>query len=211
MHHTGHQSVVAYVGMWMLMMVPMMLPSLVPMLVRYRRSVCGAGEMQAYGLTGLVMAGYFAVWAVIGVAAWAAGVGVMAAEMRWGWVEEWRSVAAGLVLLVAGGVQVVSGRRGSLELWRVGSARGGPTAPSALFAWRYGFSLGARCSLGCGNLMLALLAIGMMHVVAMVVVTIAIAFERLGPAPVQIALAAGVLFLVVGAITIAHGSHSRMR
>ena len=68
-HHTPHQGIVAYLGMWMLMMVPMMLPSLVPVLVRYRRSVRRAGETQAYGLTGLVMAGYFAVWAVIGVAA----------------------------------------------------------------------------------------------------------------------------------------------
>ena len=202
-HHTGHQGVVAYVGMWMLMMVPMMLPSLVPVLVRYRRSVRGAGEMNAYGLTALVMAGYFAVWAVLGVAAWAAGAGVMAAEMRWGWAAEWQPVAVGMVLLVAGGVQFSSWKARQLARWREGSAQSYPPGLSAVGAWWHGLSLGVRCVLGCGSLMLALLAIGMMNVVAMVVVTVAITAERLMPVRLQVARVTGVVIVVVGVLTIA--------
>ena len=127
----------------------------------------------------------------------------MAAEMRWGRVGEWRSVAVGVVLLVAGGVQFSSWKARQLALWREGSARGRPPAPSALGAWRHGLRLGVRCSLCCGSLMLALLAIGMMNVVAMVAVTVAISAERLAPAPLRVARVAGVVIVVVGVLTIA--------
>ena len=177
-HHTGQPGVAVYLGMWMLMMVPMMLPSLVPVLVRYRRSVRAAREMDAYGLTALVIAGYFAVWAVLGVAAWAAGAGVMAAKMRWGWMEEWQSVAVAVVLLVAGVVQFSSWKARQLARWHEVALRGGSLAPGAAASWRHGFRLGALCSVGCGNLMLGLLAIGMMNAVAMVTVTIVISAER---------------------------------
>ena len=83
---TWYAAVAGYLGMWMAMMVPMMLPSLVPMLSRYRRSVRGADGIHLHGLTALVGVGYFVVWAVLGTAAYAAGAGVMAAEMRW---ERW--------------------------------------------------------------------------------------------------------------------------
>ena len=97
-----------YLGMWMAMMVPMMLPSLIPMLSRYRRSVRGADRIHLHGLTALVGLGSFVIWAVAGTAAYAAGAGVMAVEMRWEMMVEWLPVAAGVVLLVAGGVQFTS-------------------------------------------------------------------------------------------------------
>ena len=50
----------AFVGSWMMMMVPMMLPSLVPVLWRRTRS----GHTMA-----LASAGYFLVWAAYGVGA----------------------------------------------------------------------------------------------------------------------------------------------
>jgi predicted metal-binding membrane protein len=182
MHH--HAGLAEYVGMWMLTMVPMMLPSLVPVLLRYRRSVRGA-ELEAYGLTGLVMAGYYTVWVVIGVAVWAAGAGIMAAEMRWGWVGEWRSVGVGVLLLVGGGVQASEWKARQLAVWHEMAVRGGSPEATALGPVRLGLHLGVRCSLGCGNLMLALFAIGMMNVVAMAVMTVVITAERLVPATVR--------------------------
>ena len=86
---TWYGAVAGYLGMWMAMMVPMMLPSLVPMLSRYRRSVRGADGIHLHGLTALVGVGYFVVWAVLGTAAYAAGAGVMAVEMRWEKVAQW--------------------------------------------------------------------------------------------------------------------------
>jgi predicted metal-binding membrane protein len=201
--HIWYGAAAGYLGMWMAMMVPMMLPSFVPMLSRYRRSVRGADGIHLHGLTALVSVGYFVIWAVVGTAAYAAGTGVMAVEMRWGNVAQWLPVAAGVVLLVAGGVQFTSWKARQLALCREGSGCGCPPAPNARGAWRYGLRLGVRCSLCCGSLMLALLAIGMMDLVAMAAVTLAISGERLAPAPLRVARVAGVVIVVVGVLTIA--------
>ena len=109
----------------MAMMVPMMLPSLVPVLSRYRRFVRAAIGMHELGLTTLVAAGYFVVWAAVGVAAWAAGTGVMAVAMRWRTAEQWLPAAAGVMLLVAGGVQLSEWKSRQLALWREGSMQCG--------------------------------------------------------------------------------------
>ena len=200
---TWYGAAAGYLGMWMAMMVPMMLPALVPMLSRYRRSVRGADGIHLHGLTALVGVGYFVIWAVLGTAAYAAGAGVMAVEMRWGTVAQWLPVAAGVVVLLAGGVQFTSWKARQLALWREGSGRGCPPAPTALGAWRHGLRLGVRCGLCCGSLMLALLAIGMMDLVAMAAVTLAISAERLAPAPLRVARVTGVAIVVVGLLTIA--------
>ena len=75
--------------------------------------------------------------------------------------------------------------------------------PNALGAWRHGLRLGVRCSLCCGSLVLALLAIGMMDLVAMAAATFAISAERLAPAPLRVARVAGVAMVMVGLVTIA--------
>ena len=200
---TWYGAAAGYLGMWMAMMVPMMLPSLVPMLWRHRRSVRGADGIHLHGLTALVGVGYFVIWAVVGAATYAAGAGVMAVELRWGEVAQWLPVAAGALVLVAGGVQLTPWKARQLALWREESGRGRPPAPNALGAWRHGLRLGVRCSLCCGSLMLALLAVGMMDLVAMMAVTLAISAERLAPAPLRVARAAGVAMVVVGVVTIA--------
>jgi len=201
--HTWYGAAAGYLGMWMAMMVPMMLPSLVPMLSRYRRSVRGADGIHLHGLTALVGVGYFVIWAVVGMAAYAAGAGVMALEMRWEKVAQWLPVAAGMALLVAGGVQFTSWKARQLALWREGSGPGCPPSPNGPGAWRHGLRMGVRCSLCCGSLMLALLAIGMMDLVAMAAVTLAISAERLAPAPLRVARVTGVAIVVVGVLTIA--------
>src|SRR3954452_8750420 len=67
-----------FVGMWVVMMVAMMLPSLVPMLWRYRWAVGGIREARSGRPTAVVGRGYFAVWAVLRVAAFPAGVALAA-------------------------------------------------------------------------------------------------------------------------------------
>lgn len=192
-----------YLAMWMAMMVPMMTPSLVPMLSRYRRSVHGVDGIRLHGLTALAGAGYFVVWAVLGAAAWAAGAGVMAIEMRWGSSARWLPVVAGVVLLAAGGVQLSTWKARRLMLCRDASGCGCSPAPGVLGAWRHGLGSGVRCSLCCGSLMAALLAIGMTDPVAMAAVALAISAERLAPAPLRVARVAGVAVIVVGVLTIA--------
>jgi len=200
---TWYGAAAGYLGMWMAMMLPMMLPSVIPMVSRYRRSVRGAEGIHLHGLTALVGVGYFGIWAAFGAAAYAAGAGVVAAEMRWAAVTPWLPVAAGVALLVAGGVQFTPWKARQLARCRAGSGCGRPPAPGALGAWRHGLRLGVRCSLCCGSLMLALLAIGMMDLVAMAAVTLAISAERLAPVPLRVVRVAGVAIVVIGVLTIA--------
>jgi predicted metal-binding membrane protein len=200
---TWYGAAAGYLGMWMAMMVPMMLPSLVPMLSRYCRSVRGADGIHRHGLTALVGVGYFAIWAVLGAAAYAVDAGIMAAEMRWGTVAPWLPVAAGVALLVAGGLQFTSWKARQLALCREESGCGRPSGPNALGAWRHGLRLGVRCGLCCGSLILPLLAIGMMDLIAMAAVALAISAERLAPVPLRVAWVAGVAIFAVGVLTIA--------
>jgi predicted metal-binding membrane protein len=202
---TWYGAAAGYLGMWMAMMVPMMLPSLVPMLSRYRRSVRGVDGVRAHGLTALVGAGYFVVWAVLGTAAHAAAAGVMAVEMRWGETAEWLPAASGVVLLLTGAVQFTPWKARQLALCRREWGDDCPSATAAAGAWRHGLELGVRCSRNCGSLMLALLAIGMMDLLAMAAVTLAITLERLAPAPLRVARMAGAAIVVVGVLTIARG------
>lgn len=183
-HPAGHQGVTAYIGTWMLMMVPMMLPSLVPVLVRYRRSVRAAGEVEAYGLTGLVVIGYFAVWAAIGLAAWAAGAGVTAAQAGAPWLGAWKAAGTGVMLLAACAVQLSSWKAKHLACWRDLAASRSAVATS-WGAWRHGTRLGTQCGLSCGNLMLLLPAIGMMSIAGMVLITAVVTIERLMPASTE--------------------------
>jgi predicted metal-binding membrane protein len=200
---TWYGAAAGYLGMWMAMMVPMMLPSLAPMLSRYRRFVRGADGTRLHGLTALVGGGYFVVWAVVGIAVHAAGAGVTAVEMRWETVAQSVPAGAGALLLLAGGVQLTSWKARRLALCREGSAGDCPPVPGILGAWSHGLRLGVRCSLSCGSLMVALLAIGMMDPVAMAAATLAISAERLARAPLRIARAAGVAIIAIGVLTIA--------
>jgi predicted metal-binding membrane protein len=189
--------------MWMAMMVPMMLPSLIPGLARYRRSVRAPTGIHLDGMTAMVGAGYFVIWAAFGVAAYAGAIGMAAVQSRWEAVTQWLPVAAGSLLLLAGGVQFSSWKVRQLARCREGAGCGGGPPAGPMGAWRYGLELGVRCSRCCGNLMLALLAVGMMDPVGMIAVTLAISAERLAPAPQRVARVAGVAMLVVGGLTIA--------
>lgn len=61
---------------------------------------------------------------------------------------------------------------------------------------------GGRCSLSCGSLMVALLAVGMTDLLATAAVTLVIAAERLAPAPLRVARVAGVAMVAAGVLTI---------
>ena len=126
----------------------------------------------------------------------------MAVELRSAAVAQWLPVAAGTVLLLAGGIQLSGWKARQLARFREGPACGCSPAGTASSAWRYGLRLGVRCGLCCGSLMLALLVVGMMDLVAMGAVTLAISAERLAPAPLRVTRLAGLAILVAGSLTI---------
>src|ERR1035437_1962735 len=88
--------------MWLTMMVAMMLPSLVPMLRRYRNAVGRRGETRLGRLTTLVGAGYFFVWTVFGVAAFATRTALAAVVMERPALARAVPIAVGVAILLAG-------------------------------------------------------------------------------------------------------------
>jgi predicted metal-binding membrane protein len=127
----------------------------------------------------------------------------MVAETRWGMSARWMPMAAGAVLLAAAGLQFSSWKMRQLALCRAGPGCGCAPARGGLGALRNGIGSGVRCGLCCGNLMLALLVVGMMNPVAMAAAGLAIAAERLAPASVRAARVVGAVIAVAGVLTIA--------
>jgi predicted metal-binding membrane protein len=195
----------AFLEVWVVMMVAMMLPALVPLLSSYRRSLPRREELRMGRLTAVAAAGYFVVWAVYGAVAYALGVLVTGAELRWSAFARLVPVATGLVLVLTGAFQLTAWKsRQLVRCWdTLGRGRGWSRPPDARTTWRDGLRLGARCSLCCSGFMVALLVTGMMRLGAIAGVAAAIALERLAPRPERVARAAGVVGLAAGALVIA--------
>src|SRR5262245_34013874 len=96
----------SFLGMWVVMMVAMMLPSFVPMLWRYRQAVARTGDTRLGRLTALVGVGYFVVWTVFGMVAFALGVALAAVAMQRPSLASAVPIAVGLVVLIAGALQL---------------------------------------------------------------------------------------------------------
>src|SRR5213595_896212 len=98
----------SFMGMWVVMMVAMMLPSLVPMLWRYRQAVGKTSETRLGRLAALVGVGYFVVWTVFGMAAFPLGVALAAVEMQQPALARAVPIAVGVVVLMAGCLQLTA-------------------------------------------------------------------------------------------------------
>ena len=165
-----------FVGVWVVMMGAMMLPSMAPMVAVYARLA------RVRGGTPLFVAGYFAVWTVAGLAAFAiARAGRDSSLGVFSWDRGGRYLAGG-VLLAAAAYQLTPLKdrcltqcRGPLTFvltrWRDGRAG----------ALRMGLEHGAWCIGCCWALMAALFAVGVMSVGWMAFVAALIATEKLLP------------------------------
>ncbi len=187
----------SFLGMWVVMMVAMMLPSLVLMLSAYRRSL---GRSPADRMTALAGAGYFAVWTLFGAAVYPLGVALAAGEMAWPSLARAVPILTGVVLVLAGGVQLSGWKARQLERCRGGAPCGPPGSGGA---FRYGVDLGIHCCRCCSGYMLVLLVAGVMDLRAMAAVGAAITAERLGPWPERVARVTGALVLAAGIVVIA--------
>jgi predicted metal-binding membrane protein len=197
-----------FLGMWVVMMVAMMMPALVPMLMRYREAVEPAGEGRIGGLTAIAGAGYFAVWAALGVTAYPLGVELAEVEMRVPAIARAVPLAAAGVVLIAGVLQFTEWKARHLVCCREAPDCCRKLAADGRTAWRHGLRLGVHCSLCCAPPMAVLLVLDVMDLRAMTVVAAAITAERLAPAGTSVARAvgavvvAGGLFLTVRALGI---------
>ena len=171
---SGLPAVARFVGMWAVMMIPMMLPSLAPSL-----RACGSMPAAAYAASG-----YFLVWTAAGLAAY---------PMHRAAVHG--SLIAAIVVVAAGLVQ--------LTAWKARRLSGCPVAhapTTACPAWRHGLRLGVDCVARCANLMVALVAVGVMDLAAMALATAAITAERYAP---RAAKPIGALVVSIGASMVA--------
>jgi len=197
---------VAFLAMWVVMMVAMMLPSLVPMLRRYRQAVGRAGDTRLDGLTALVGFGYFLVWTVFGMAAFPLGVALAAIAMQQPALGRAVPLAVGAVILIAGCLQFTAWKLRHLACCREAPGRSCTLPANAGTAWRHGLRLGLHCSQCCASLMAVLLVIGVMDLRVMAVVGAAIAVERLAPAGEWVARATGAVAIGAGLFLIAQAS-----
>jgi predicted metal-binding membrane protein len=193
-------------GMWLVMMLAMMLPCLVPMLVCYRRTI-ETGTRQLGQLTALVGAGYFFVWALFGVAVLPLGFGLAALEMRQPALARAVPVATGVIVLIAGALQLSAWKVRELACCRRAAMSRRSLSADGAAAWRHGVRLGLHCGRCCINLMATLLVIGMMDLRMMALLTAALTLERVAPSGDRVARAIGVAVIVIGLALIARATH----
>jgi predicted metal-binding membrane protein len=189
------------VSMWWVMMVAMMQPSAAPTNLLYARAAPGqAVAVQA--ATGMFLAGYLAVWGLFALAA----AGLQDALQQWDLVApitmdataKWLFAA---ILIAAGLYQLSPFKEACLARCRSPAAflarhyRAG-----RLGALRMGVVHGAFC-LGCCWLLMALLFVGgVMNLAWIALLSLLVAAEKLLPGGRWIARAAGLAFIVWGAL-----------
>ena len=194
--------VASFLGMWMPMMVAMMLPSLAPALVRYRHAMAGRDAWAAAGVTCVVAAAYFTVWAGLGLVVLALGVAGASVAMALPALAPAVPAAAGMVVVVAGALQLSS--------WKARQLRGcrslracNPDGDARLRnAWRHGLRLGRHCGTCCAGPTAILMVLGVMDLRAMAVVGAGITVERLARDGQRVASVLGIVAIAAGALLI---------
>ncbi|MEO7432069.1 MAG: DUF2182 domain-containing protein [Dokdonella sp.] len=197
------ETAASFVGMWGVMMIAMMLPSITPMLMRYRSALDGAGEHRVDLLPALAAAGYVLVWAMLGAALFVPGAVLATVAMRHPSLARAMPLAAGIVVALAGALQLTRWKARRLACCREAVPWESLLKANAGTALRHGVRLGLQCTACCASPTAVLLALGVMDARAMAGVTAAIALERLTPAGPRfarviggIAIAAGLLLVV---------------
>jgi predicted metal-binding membrane protein len=193
----------SFLGMWVVMMLAMMLPSLVPMLGRYRQAASGGGR-PGPGRLALVGLGYFAISTAFGAAAFPLGVALAAVEMQQPLLSRAVPVAVGLVVLMAGFLQLTAWKARHLSCCRESPNCALPS--DAGTAWRHGLRLGLHCSDCCLGPMAILLVMGVMDLGVMAVVAAAITVERVAPAGQRVARATGGVAVGAGLFLLARAA-----
>jgi predicted metal-binding membrane protein len=137
------------------------------------------------------------------MAAFPLGAALSAAEMRQPALARAVPIAAGVIVLIAGLLQLTAWKARQLACCRE-TPGGCRTLPAdAGTAWRHGLRFGLDCSRCCAGQMAILLALGIMDLRAMAVVTAAITVERLAPAGEIVARALGAVAVGAGLFLIA--------
>lgn len=185
----------AFVGMWTAMTVAMMLPVL--FLALWRGSAALEDRAQSRFVAAMG-AGYFAVWIVMGVVFYPAGVGLAAVAMRTPALARAVPFASGVTVLMAGWFQLSATKARYLAC-----CRAAVTSIDARAALREGVRLGWHCTGCCAGYTAMLFAIGVMDLRVMAFSAVAIAAERFARDGERVARIAGVLVVALGIVMVA--------
>lgn len=201
-------SVVAFVGMWTLMMAAMMLPSISPLTGLYLRVAEDHRTVRAASLA----AGYLTVWVAAGLGAFALAVGAERLAVS---TPEGAHAAAVAVCAACGVYQMTSLKDRCLAHCRtpLGHLLRYRSMTGPLVELRVGVSHGAWCLACCWSLMVVLIAFGVMNFLMMVILAAVILVEKvIAPGRwFSVAIGAAACVLAVGVWidpSLAPGLHS---
>ncbi len=189
-----------FLGIWVVMMAAMMVPSAIPTVAVHAR----LSPVRSLLSSLLFAAGYLAVWAATGLAAFAAatvGGRFAAGSLAWDAAGRW---VAGATLLMAALYELTPlkdaclGRCRNPLAFLLGSWR-----PGALGAFRMGSSSGLWCAGCCWALMASLFALGIMSVRWMALVAAIVLAEKALPWRRPAAWGTAALLLVLGILLLA--------
>jgi len=192
----------AFLLAWLAMMTAMMFPAISPVVRLYARAAA-AGRVAPLPA---FVAGYITVWTAIGLPGYV-GWRVLMDPVADG--RAWAGRLAGVVLLVAAVWQLTPLKSVCLRHCRSPLSfflRFGKSVTRPLGALRMGARHGLYCLGCCWALMAVLVAMGTMSVAWMAGLALLILAEKNARSGERIALAAAVVFMVLGTVLVAHPS-----
>jgi len=205
-HH--HQAGVAlawlFVGGWTVMTIAMMLPTSLPLIMTFH-TIAGPRRDRPLLVT-LVIVGYLAMWAIVGMVAYMSGVVGHQLIMVSSWLQARAYMGGALVLLLAGAYQFTALKYRCLDKCRsplsfvLGHWHG---QHDRWHSFRLGFEHGLFCVGCCWALMLLMLGVGIGNLGWMFVLGAVMAIEKNMPWGRQLSAPLGVLLVISGLMTFA--------
>ena len=181
-HHHAPSSMmlaVLFVGAWTVMTVAMMLPTSVPLVATFD-TIAGERPDRTL-LVGLVIVGYLAIWALVGLVVYAAGLAAQWLIAASPWLDTHTGIGAAVLLLIAGAYQFTPLKHRCLDKCR-------SPFSFVLSYWhgqhdrRNALQLGAHhglfCVGCCWALMLLMFAVGVGNVGWMLLLAAVMAVEK---------------------------------
>jgi predicted metal-binding membrane protein len=193
---------VAFLGLWAVMMAAMMLPSVAPVAVLWTRLIGGASA--GFGRVvrlGMFLSGYLLTWTAVGAVAFAALAGTGRLVTASPTAAKWLGVA---IFTAAGIYQLTSWKDWCLRRCR------SPIGALVYYSGfkgrsrdvRVGLHHGATCAGCCWGLMIVLIAVGVMNVAVMAGLAAVIFAEKLWRYGEPFGRAVGVVLVAVGVLAI---------
>ncbi|WP_235852789.1 DUF2182 domain-containing protein [Mycobacterium interjectum] len=196
MNAASTMSLAAFLVAWVAMMAAMMLPAVLPVAGRYVRAAAGNAVPAI-----LFVAGYLAVWTVVGLPAFLASTRLNPVLHSCPWVGR----VAGVVALVAGLHQLSPLKALCLRhcRWHM-SLPAGKDPKSRTWALTAGGRYGLYCLGSCWMLMLVLIAFGTMQLAWMLALAVVIWLEKVAPFGDALRRLTAVLLVVLGFALLVH-------